>query len=512
MKAEKERIKAVKTKTAELHQNYRTTEINKADLKLKALKQEERRKQQETAEMWRQFKKLEIGQDEKLLTSLKQEERRRLQETERMNHLHQNNTIKESDMKLSLMRQEERKRMQEHEARLRKVNGHSPGFKKPEDMTLRRSSSHDNLKETKQPEPEKSEPLARKLHRRSSIGTVVSGDWKATPSWRNPQLTNNNPPQRPAAPVAAQSMENIGNTSVSSIQSLRSVFSKGSSTPIARPLYVRRDSDSTSLVADPIDQNSIATMDTTEPSERVEIAEQNALIESKAHTMKEALSIFSRNTSNASPLLPPRHNSHIAAQNPVASPDGTKVIEPPPPTTTPPLEQPTEKENGNNREEKLPPSHPKEKENDTNNEELHPQVKDEPPSVVKKEDEPHVVKESLRHPVQEEQQPAFAATPDPEPRKEETPVVEEEAKPPPPEDVIGDELLADPANIVRLDVLFSFGLLTSSDQPVFTNYMNAVEEIAKKTVANNPAISEFVWYDPVYPPFVQDYKTDGKSN
>ena len=76
LKAEKEREKAVKTKTAELHHTFRSKEVNESDLKLANLKQEERRKQQETAEMHRQFKKLEMNQDEQLLTSLKQEERR----------------------------------------------------------------------------------------------------------------------------------------------------------------------------------------------------------------------------------------------------------------------------------------------------------------------------------------------------------------------------------------------------------------------------------------------------
>ena len=83
-------------------------------------------------------------------------------------------------------------------------------------------------------------------------------------------------------------------------------------------------------------------------------------------------------------------------------------------------------------------------------------------------------------------------------------------KDPLPEEIRGDELLAKPDSVVRLDVLFSFGLLTSSDRPVFTNYMDAVERIVLRTCDKTPTLTGRVRYDSVYPPYVQEYKTDGK--
>lgn len=549
-----------------MHQNYRTAQLNEADLKLKALKQEERRKQQETAEMWRQFKKLEMGADEKLLASLKQQERRRVQETEHMLHTHQNNTIKESDMKLSVMRQEERKRMQEHEARLRRVN-HFPGFATSEERDLRRSNSHGNLsgeeegEETLIPKPQQT--VVRKSMRRSSIGTVVSGDWKATTqSWRKSNETSKNPPT-PAEddqeadnslPYAMPSWQKTkqklnpedadGNASFSSVQSLRSVFSKGNSTPATttslRNNFIRKDSATGSLVADPLDLSSRTLDHTPDPSERVELAEQEAFIESKTSPVKAAMSVFNKNTTTrVAPLLPPKQNTYVSSiksvttqhnetppsqQQPIekehgnvematsmeqlqgmdirddpAAPipvkskekehDNAKATTPPPPVK---LQKQEETDNAGPLTTQ-PPEHPKEKEND----------KPEPQAPIPPPGQPN----QKSSPGQNAPLKLVAATLDDQPEKEETPVVKET----PPEDIIGDELLSNPSNVVRLDVLFSFGLLTSSDKPVFTNYMDAVEKIAKKTVSTDDKINEFVWYDPVYPPFVQDYKTDGKS-
>ena len=61
---------------------------------------------------------------------------------------------------------------------------------------------------------------------------------------------------------------------------------------------------------------------------------------------------------------------------------------------------------------------------------------------------------------------------------------------------------------VRLDVLFSFGLLTSSAKPYLDNYMGAVEEVVKATLQSNDDLRTHCWYDPGYGPFVQEYTTD----
>jgi len=61
---------------------------------------------------------------------------------------------------------------------------------------------------------------------------------------------------------------------------------------------------------------------------------------------------------------------------------------------------------------------------------------------------------------------------------------------------------------VRLDVLFSFGLLTSSEKPFLDNYMGAVEEVVKGTIAGNKSLKTHCRYDPGYGPFVQEFTTD----
>ena len=62
---------------------------------------------------------------------------------------------------------------------------------------------------------------------------------------------------------------------------------------------------------------------------------------------------------------------------------------------------------------------------------------------------------------------------------------------------------------VRLDVLFSFGLLTTSEKPTFTNYLLAVEDIVQRTLLDQPTIAQTVSYDKEFGPFVQEYNTDG---
>ena len=467
---------------------------------LKSLKEEERRKLKETEEMHRQFKKLEMGEDEKKLAELKIQERKRVQETELMYHSHQNNTIKESDMKLSLMRQEERKRLQEHERMMRMVN-HTPGFVKVTGgQELRRSSSDENLRrsvhdkwthsthasddnndyEETMPVPEQPTQPTKpsRFFRRSSISTDFSGNWKAA-NVKPKEVTAPAPTPTPPPPVA-EPMETLGHTSSSSLKHALSVFSKGNSAPrpayvrtdssasyssmvenvdfaghastsslrsyaskghssAPRPLYARDDSDSSSMAADPLDLGNSRPhlqLDTPEPSERVDEAEQPLSVETKASTMKAAFSIFNKAGVGGAPLLPPKRNSHVSSKSTKLS-----AVEVKPEQALP--------KGGNKKAEK--------------------------PLLV-------------------------TALLDEIPREDEKT----------PEEIEGDALLSTPATVVRLDVLFSFGLLTSSNNPVFTNYMTAVETIVERTVMNNATLAEYVWYDPVYPPFVQDYKTDGK--
>mmetsp|Transcript_1410 Transcript_1410/g.1916 ORF Transcript_1410/g.1916 Transcript_1410/m.1916 type:complete len:167 (+) Transcript_1410:99-599(+) len=61
---------------------------------------------------------------------------------------------------------------------------------------------------------------------------------------------------------------------------------------------------------------------------------------------------------------------------------------------------------------------------------------------------------------------------------------------------------------VRLDVLFSFGLLTYSENPNLENYMTAVDKVVKTTIRENELLTTYCWYDPGYGPCVQDHTTD----
>mmetsp|Transcript_18002 Transcript_18002/g.48991 ORF Transcript_18002/g.48991 Transcript_18002/m.48991 type:complete len:407 (-) Transcript_18002:89-1309(-) len=65
---------------------------------------------------------------------------------------------------------------------------------------------------------------------------------------------------------------------------------------------------------------------------------------------------------------------------------------------------------------------------------------------------------------------------------------------------------------IRLDVLFSFGLLTSSEQPFLDHYMSAVETVVKDTIAHHEQtktkFGQNVKYDPSFGPFVQEYAKD----
>jgi hypothetical protein len=74
-----------------------------------------------------------------------------------------------------------------------------------------------------------------------------------------------------------------------------------------------------------------------------------------------------------------------------------------------------------------------------------------------------------------------------------------------------DEPLKGHPTVVRLDVLFSFGLVTTKKEPSFAGYLVATEDIIKETLDQNAELSEHVSYDSMYGPFVQECTVDGKS-
>jgi hypothetical protein len=74
-----------------------------------------------------------------------------------------------------------------------------------------------------------------------------------------------------------------------------------------------------------------------------------------------------------------------------------------------------------------------------------------------------------------------------------------------------DEPLQGHPTVVRLDVLFSFGLVTTKTEPSLAGYLGATEDIIKETLQQNTELAEHVSYDSMYGPFVQECTVDGKS-
>eukprot|EP00522_Entomoneis_paludosa_P015787 CAMPEP_0172454800 /NCGR_PEP_ID=MMETSP1065-20121228/11686_1 /TAXON_ID=265537 /ORGANISM="Amphiprora paludosa, Strain CCMP125" /LENGTH=498 /DNA_ID=CAMNT_0013207195 /DNA_START=14 /DNA_END=1510 /DNA_ORIENTATION=+ len=145
--------------------------------------------------------------------------------------------------------------------------------------------------------------------------------------------------------------------------------------------------------------------------------------------------------------------------------------------------------------------------------------KEEAPAVVVVESEPVKEEEApvVESPaaVETEVAPVAATTPDVvEEEKEEPPVTEEEVPSIPATTTPVEP--GPPEFKTRLDVLFSFGLLTSSEKPYLDNYMNAVEYVVQSTlvkasksrVDKRLELAANVKYDPAYGPFVQEYAKD----
>lgn len=73
-----------------------------------------------------------------------------------------------------------------------------------------------------------------------------------------------------------------------------------------------------------------------------------------------------------------------------------------------------------------------------------------------------------------------------------------------------EEPLHDHPTVVRLDVNFSFGLLTTSSNPILDNYMLAVEETVQQALLANPNLAIHVSYNARFGPFVEECQWDGK--
>lgn len=68
---------------------------------------------------------------------------------------------------------------------------------------------------------------------------------------------------------------------------------------------------------------------------------------------------------------------------------------------------------------------------------------------------------------------------------------------------------ADEPQFVRLDVDFSFGLISTRAQPAVDSYMEAVEDVVQGALQENGVMKEHISFDPMYSPFVENIQKDG---
>jgi hypothetical protein len=78
-----------------------------------------------------------------------------------------------------------------------------------------------------------------------------------------------------------------------------------------------------------------------------------------------------------------------------------------------------------------------------------------------------------------------------------------------PAETNGMVAVAEAPQYLRVDVLFSFGLVTVQSSPELTSYMVAVQKVVTKCLQSS---SVSITYDPLHMPFVKDLHWDGTCN
>lgn len=76
-------------------------------------------------------------------------------------------------------------------------------------------------------------------------------------------------------------------------------------------------------------------------------------------------------------------------------------------------------------------------------------------------------------------------------------------------EMLAEKPLQGRPTLVRLDVDFSFGLISANKKPLFDAYMEAVENVVMAALDENDEMNEHVSYNPKFQPFVENVERDG---
>ena len=469
LKKEQETEREAKDKISAPHRDYQGKKIYELEPKVKLIKEEEQCKLRETEEMRRQSKKLEMGYDEKLLANLKEEEGKQLvQDTERLCCSHQNVIFEDADTKLSLTRQKERRQIADHEA-MATMRRHSPthGAHGPE--TLQSSISDKNSKQASFSSGKKSKD-ERHVQLQQSTGSQAT--LCTSTLYRHSSVGTASLKGAASGLMAAEfkSVENIKtqeviDVNIQPIRSRRSVFGGR---------YATKAHGKVNSNADPPSTNTTTTSYT--------ITREDPRGEHKNDISDQRRVFVKAQTRAATDVRVCKSDKNGALRTAVA--DSSK---PPKPQTS--KFEVTKDKNRDTRESETRPKQ----------ERCEASMRR---KAQKQERRERRRKALIRKKLREELPPLESIPKIGEPQEIPTILPEEEK---------GHEILATNAySIIRLEVLFSFGLLTSSDRADFSNYLNAVETIVMHTCARDPTLTKLVWYDPAYPVYVKQSKTDGK--
>lgn len=77
-------------------------------------------------------------------------------------------------------------------------------------------------------------------------------------------------------------------------------------------------------------------------------------------------------------------------------------------------------------------------------------------------------------------------------------------------EILAEKPLQGHPTLVRLDVDFSFGLISTKAKPILDSYMQAVEEVVQSALDEESNIKGHTFYNPKFRPFVEEIQRDGK--
>jgi hypothetical protein len=537
---------------------YKKKELSQDDVKLRAYREEQRRLQEDAERANHNYKKTELSEDDLKLRAYRDEQRRLQEDAERANHNYKKTELSEDDLKLRALREEERKKQQEAEKMWRAFQNNDV---KTEKRAERQDVTHPPVESLEQDDTLANitagsvSELAAALKHASPPRKLDNTRRRKPPSGTNnmsysydegddDDTTNNNNdsasglvadpcPDSPRRGIVAAAAAQFSGSSTGlndySI-SQRSVGSRGGGGMVASDaadqptehtdfdfsanqeveeapaLTSEQPAAGDSSTADakedgeePPSESQAVEDPEQEPSEKP--LEEEPPLES-VEEPAAAISDKEEETIVDEPAVVEKEEP-VVEEPPVTEP--TPVVEEEPMTTTVPVPVVDETTKENEKAEKTV-------------QELAAMMSVKEVEVTS---EPVVKKPPKKKAIEVPVQPAAYTQP-----SEDSKVVTreqyidaqsgEEKKLEVNDDILhvlddAEETkpLVGQTSKVRLDVLFSFGLLTTSKKPSFTNYLLAVEDIVQRLLIDKPDVAKFVSYDKEFGPFVQEYNQDG---